>query len=122
MSWTLVADVAAALCMLAGCTLALVAAIGLLRMPDLLSRMHPATKPQVLGLLLVLTGVALRLRTPEAVGFLLLVGLFQMVTSPVASHMLGRASYRAGQVDRDRLLVDELGEDGPGIDEHRGAP
>jgi multicomponent Na+:H+ antiporter subunit G len=39
---------------------------------------------------------------------LALVALFQLVTSPIASHMVGRASFRAGQVRQDLLVVDEL--------------
>ena len=49
-------DVTAAVLVLSGSLLALTAAIGVVRFPDTLSRMHAATKPQVLGLLLVLTG------------------------------------------------------------------
>ncbi len=103
-----VADVASGICLLTGALLALIAAIGVLRFPDLLTRMHSATKPQVLGLLLVLLGVGLRLRDTGAVGMLLLVALSQLVTSPIASHKVGRASFRAGQVRRDLLVVDEL--------------
>ena len=58
MSWTVVADLAAAVCILLGALLALVAAIGVVRMRDLLSRMHAATKPQVLGTVLVMTGIS----------------------------------------------------------------
>ena len=105
-----VADVASGLCLLLGSFLALVAAIGVLRFPDVLTRMHSATKPQVLGLLLVLLGIGLRLRDPAATGLLLLVALSQLVTSPIATHMVGRASFRAGQVRRDLLVVDELSE------------
>jgi multicomponent Na+:H+ antiporter subunit G len=68
-----------------------------------------------------MTGVALRLRELEAVGMLALVVLLQMGTSVVSSHMVGRASFRAGQVRRDLLVVDELG-DGPSHEEPRGAP
>jgi multicomponent Na+:H+ antiporter subunit G len=103
-----VADVASGACLVLGALLALIAAIGVLRFPDVLSRMHSATKPQVLGLLLVLLGVGLRLRDPAATGILLLVALSQLVTSPIASHMVGRASFRAGQVRQDLLVVDEL--------------
>ena len=83
---------------------------GILRFPDVLTRMHSATKPQVLGLLLILLGLALRLRDPASLGLLALVALFQLVTSPIASHMVGRASFRAGQVREDLLVVDELTE------------
>ena len=34
----------------------------------------------------------------------------ELVTSPIASHMVGRASFRAGQVRRELLVVDELTE------------
>jgi multicomponent Na+:H+ antiporter subunit G len=102
------ADAAAAACLLLGAFLSLVAAIGILRFPDVLTRMHSATKPQVLGLLLALLGLGLRLRDPGAIGLLVLVAVFQLVTSPVASHMVGRASFRAGQVRQDLLVVDEL--------------
>lgn len=121
MSWTDVADVAAAFCILLGALLALLAAIGVLRLPDLLSRMHAATKPQVLGTMLMMLGVALRLRQPGVVGLLALVVLLQMATSVVASHMVGRASFRAGQVRHDLLVVDELSHDLE-HQEPRGAP
>jgi multicomponent Na+:H+ antiporter subunit G len=108
MSFTGIADVGAGLCLLLGALLTLIAAIGVLRFPDLLTRMHSTTKPQVLGLLLVLLGLGLRLREPAAIGLLLLVALSQLVTTPIASHMVGRASFRAGQVRGDLLVVDEL--------------
>lgn len=103
-----VADVVAGVCLVIGALLTLIAAIGILRFPDVLTRMHSATKPQVLGLLLILVALGLRLRDPSTIGLLALVALFQLVTSPIASHMVGRASFRAGQVRRDLLVVDEL--------------
>lgn len=121
MSWSLVLDVAAAACLLTGALLALIAAIGVLRMPDLLSRMHAATKPQVLGTVLVVLGVALELRDLSTVALLALVVLLQMTTSVVSSHMIGRASFRSGQVRQDLLVVDELS-DVVDHEEPRGAP
>lgn len=111
MSWVDVADAAAAVCFLLGGLLGLIAAVGVLRLPDLLSRMHAATKPQVLGLLLVLLGLGLRLRDPGTIGLLVLIGLFQMLTTPVGNHMLARASYRAGQLRADALVVNDLEND-----------
>ena len=108
MSWTTAADVAAAVCLLGGSLLAFAAGVGLVRFPDLLARMHSATKPQVLGLILVLIGLGLRLRSGPALWMLALVGAFQLLTSPVASHMVGRAGYRTGKVRSDLLVVDEL--------------
>ncbi|KQY46631.1 monovalent cation/H(+) antiporter subunit G [Cellulomonas sp. Root137] len=109
--WTTVADVASAVCLLGGAFLAFAAGVGVLRFPDLLARMHAGTKPQVLGLILVLIGLALRLRSGGAVWALVLVAVFQMLTAPVAAHMVGRAGYRTGKVRSDLLVVDELTSD-----------
>lgn len=103
-----VADWLGAALLLAGALLSLAAGIGVLRLPDVLDRMHAATKPQVLGVLLLLLGVALRLRTPSDLGMIALVAVFQLATAPVAAQMIGRAAYRSGRVDRDLLDVDEL--------------
>lgn len=122
MSWTLAADLAAGVLFVLGALLSLVAAVGLLRFPDVLTRMHSAGKPQVLGLVLVTIGVALRLRDPAALALLGLVVVFQLVTAPVASHMIGRAAVRGGRVRTDLLEVNELGDRLPDLEEPRGAP
>lgn len=98
MSWTTVADVLGLALVVAGALLCLSAAIGLLRFPDLLTRMHAATKPQALGVILVLIGVGLRTRLGLDVGMLILIGAFQLLTIPVGAHMVGRAGFRTGQV------------------------
>lgn len=108
MNWTTLADVAAAICLLAGTFLSLAAGIGLVRFPDLLSRMHAATKPQVLGLLLILLGLALRVRDAGSAGTFITVAAFQLLTAPVGAHMVGRAAYRTGHVRQDLLLTDDL--------------
>lgn len=120
-TWTAVADVLAAACLLGGALLAFAAGVGVVRFPDLLARMHSATKPQVLGLVLVLLGLALRLRTGPAIWMLVLVVLFQMLTSPVAAHMVGRAGYRTGKVRHELLLVDELTADQDAADRRAAA-
>jgi len=107
-------DAIAAVCLVLGALLSLTAAIGLARFPDLLSRLHTATKPQVLGLLLILVAVGLRIDEPLDIGIVVVIGILQMVTSPVAAHMVGRAAYRTGQVRTDLLVTDEL------VDEYRG--
>jgi multicomponent Na+:H+ antiporter subunit G len=107
-SWGEIADVLSAVCLLSGAALSLAAGIGVLGFPDVLSRMHAASKPQVLGLLLILVGVGLRLRTGIDVTTLVLVAIFQLITAPTAAHMVGRAAYRTNRVRGDLLLVDEL--------------
>jgi multicomponent Na+:H+ antiporter subunit G len=103
-----VADVVAIACLLTGALLCLTAGIGLVRFPDVLSRMHAGTKPQVLGVLLVMLGGAIRLHGWSATWMLLLVAVFQLLTAPVSAHMISRVAYRRRHVRRDLLLVDEL--------------
>ncbi|MEU1686238.1 monovalent cation/H(+) antiporter subunit G [Micromonospora sp. NPDC005707] len=103
-----VADWLGGACLLAGALLSLVAGIGVLRFPDVLDRMHAATKPQVLGVLLLLVGLALRLRTPSDLGMIALVAVFQLATAPVSAQMIGRAAYRSGRFEPKLLDADEL--------------
>jgi multicomponent Na+:H+ antiporter subunit G len=110
MSWQEACDLAGAVSILLGAVLALVGAIGLVRLPDIFARMHAATKPQTLGLLLILVGLALNVRTWASVATLLIVVGAQALTAPVTAHILGRAGYRSGVSEDDLLHLDELGE------------
>lgn len=105
-------DAVGAVLLLAGVVLTLVAGVGLVRFPDVFTRMHAVTKPATLGLLLVCVGAALVMDDGSDRAKLLLVAAFQFVTAPVAAHMVGRAAYGAGVGALDDLVVDEL----------RGAP
>ena len=103
-------DVVAGVLVLAGSLLALTAAIGVVRFPDTLSRMHAATKPQVLGLLLVLIGAGIRLRGHADVGMLILAGLFAIITAPVIANRVGELAYREQSFRDDLLTKDEMAE------------
>ncbi|MDZ4270230.1 MAG: monovalent cation/H(+) antiporter subunit G, partial [Mycobacterium sp.] len=83
-------DIVTGVLILSGATLALTAAVGVVRFPDTLTRMHAATKPQVLGLLLVLAGAAIRLRGHPDVGMLILTGMFTVITAPVIANRVGQ--------------------------------
>jgi multicomponent Na+:H+ antiporter subunit G len=114
-----VLDLVGAVLAVLGAVLSLTAAIGLLRLPDVLSRMHAATKPQVVGLVLVLVGAALHLRSSVDVWMLLLTGAFALITAPVTAHMVGRLAHRTGGVRRDLLHTDDLADD---LARHEGEP
>jgi multicomponent Na+:H+ antiporter subunit G len=101
-------DVLSAVFMIVGATMSLGAAIGLLRFPDLLSRMHAATKPQVLGLFLLLASIGLQMRTWWVWPALFVAWIFQLLTAPVSAHMVGRAGYRTKHLHRELLTSDEL--------------
>jgi multicomponent Na+:H+ antiporter subunit G len=118
-----VLDLVGAACVLVGAFLCLAAALGLLRFPDVLSRMHAATKPQTLGLIVVAAGVELSLRSWAAFGTVLLIAILQLTTAPVAAHLVARTVYRSNQVRRDLLVRDDLAEDLTAAGFHRdGSP
>ena len=104
-------DLIGALLLAGGAFFCLGGALGLVRFPDILARMHAATKPQVFGLLLVLLGVAFSIRDPRVWLSLAVVLVLQILTAPVAGHLIGRVAYRSGQWEPDDLVVDELAED-----------
>ncbi len=108
MSWSVVLDLAGGVCLLLGAFMCLAGAVGLVRFPDTLSRLHAATKPQTLGLILVLIGLALTIRTWAAVTTLVFVAATQFFTAPVTAQLVGRSAYRHGNVRKDLLIVDEL--------------
>jgi multicomponent Na+:H+ antiporter subunit G len=114
-----VREVLAAVLLLSGVALTVVAGVGLVRFPDVFSRMHAATKPATLGLLLVVLGACLVLDDPGDRAKLLLVAAFQFVTAPVAAHMVGRAAYRARVGAVDELVVDDLAGRDPGAAEEQ---
>lgn len=109
-----VIDVTVLVLILLGALLCLSAAVGLLHFRDVPSRLHAATKPQVLGIILICVAVALSQRS---IGGILLgaalvapIVLMQFATAPLSAHIVGRQSYRNGSAAERRLVVDELAE------------
>lgn len=80
--------------LLLGGFFALVAAVGVLRLPDVLTRMHASTKAGVLGSSLILIGGAIYLAETEVTARVIATILFLMLTTPIGAHMIGRASVR----------------------------
>ena len=113
----IVLEIASAVLQLAGSALALTAAVGVVRFKDTLSRMHAATKPQVIGLILVLAGATIRLRDDSDVGVLILTALFTVITAPVIAHRVGRMAYHEQDL-REFLTTDELESDAPDGGDH----
>jgi multicomponent Na+:H+ antiporter subunit G len=71
-----------------------ISGVGLIRMPDLFTRMHAGTKATTLGLLLMLLGAACV--APQWAPKLLLLAVFVLLTNPLSSSVLARAAYRSG--------------------------
>ena len=101
-------DVIVSILLLGGALMSLAAAIGLMRFPDLMSRMHAASKPQVLGLLLFLMAMAVEFRSWVLLPVLMVCWIFQLLTAPVSAHMVGRAGYRTKHLRPELLAIDEL--------------
>ncbi|TQM70247.1 multisubunit sodium/proton antiporter MrpG subunit [Actinomadura hallensis] len=101
------ADVITAILLPTGALFSALGALGALRFPDLLSRLHAATKPQTIGLLLILTGVAFQAGSFASAAPLILVAFFQLLTAPVTAQTVGGAAWRAGVIDRGVITVDD---------------
>lgn len=87
------------------------AALGIVRLPDVYNRMQAGTKATTFGTLLVLTGIALA--HPSWTGKLLLVMLFMCATNPISSHALARASHFTGIRLARQSVRDDLKKDTP---------
>lgn len=74
---------------LTGALLILTAAIGVVRLPDVLCRSHAVAKALTLGIFLMLLGLWLHLGEKQSALKILLAIFFQLVTIPVASHLVG---------------------------------
>jgi len=84
----------ASLFLLCGAAFALIAALGVVRMPDLYCRTHAATKAGAFGLSLMLIGLFIAM--PELrvlIQALMIIGFFYL-TAPVAAHMVGRVALQ----------------------------
>lgn len=89
-----------ALCLLLGSVVILIAALGVLRLPDAPCRSHALGKGMTLGIMLILIGLWIFLGTEESGIKLPIAVLFQFLTIPIASHLLIRLAWRNRQRDR----------------------
>ena len=102
-------DALIALLLLSGTFFALVAAIGVVRMPDIYMRLSASSKASTLGASFILIAVALFFGTTAVTGKVLAIIAFTLLTAPVAAHMLGRAAYFCGEPLWAKSVRDELG-------------
>jgi multicomponent Na+:H+ antiporter subunit G len=91
-----VTDTISGILFLAGATLGLLAAVGVLRMPDVFTRMQASTKAATLGLGCLLAGLAIQLPEVSVVIRAGSIGAFVMLTTPVAAHVIARAAFLTG--------------------------
>lgn len=93
-----------------GSAFAFLAALGVVRMPDVFTRMQASTKASTLGLGCLLLGSALQLGDLASIIRLVGIGAFIFLTTPVSAHVIARASYRANIALWDGTVLDERNE------------
>ena len=92
---------------LLGSAFALIAALGLMRMPDLYMRMHAATKAGTLGVGFIVLAVAVFFADLRVLVEALIIVVFLLLTAPISAHVLARAAYLSG-VQLWKLEQDDL--------------
>lgn len=102
-------DTLTAFMWMAGSAFALLAAVGVLRMPDVFTRMQASTKASTLGLGCLLIGAALQLGDFGSFIRVASIGAFILLTTSVAAHVIARASYLANVPLWDGTVLDERG-------------
>ncbi|WP_078431261.1 monovalent cation/H(+) antiporter subunit G [Metabacillus halosaccharovorans] len=95
---------------LQGAILSLIAAIGVIRLPDVYTRNHAASKSATLGVISILLGLFLQyiLIDHHANSRVLLGIIFVFVTAPVAGHLISRAAYNTGVPLWNKSVQDDL--------------
>ena len=71
-----------------------VGAVGLIRLPDMFTRMHAATKCTTLGAMCTLLGVAIMMESVTVKALLIIV--FVLLGNPTSAHAIARAAYKSG--------------------------
>ena len=101
-------DLITAFLLVAGGLFALAAAVGVLRLPDVLIRMHASTKAGTLGCGLILVALAVFSGETTVITRAIVAIVFLLLTAPIAAHMIGRAAYRTGAPLWEGTVIDEM--------------
>lgn len=96
---------------LAGAFFSLLAAIGVIRFPDVYTRMHAATKAPAFGILLFLTAAAFFFADFYTTAISLMIVVFIFLTAPVASHIISRVAHLLNTEIWYKTKIDELAND-----------
>ncbi len=89
-------DAVVAILLTVGTLFAVIAAVGILRMPDFYMRISATTKASTLGVTFILGATALYFNDAAVSGKIIAIIAFIVLTTPVAAHMIGRAAHRSG--------------------------
>lgn len=92
----LIADIASWVLIVAGALACVISGYGMLRMPDLFTRIHAASVADTGGMLLILIGLMIQAGLGLTTAKLVLIVVFLLLTSPTATHALARAARQDG--------------------------
>lgn len=92
-------EVIASLLLLSGCLFFIAGTVGLLRFPDVFSRLHALTKADNLGLFMISAGLALHGGSLRVAGLLLVVWILGLLAATVSCHLIARRAVRSGQME-----------------------
>lgn len=95
-----------------GAIFVFLAALGIVRMPDLYLRISVTTKAATLGVGLILVGAALYFGEASITTRVLAIVFFLFLTAPISAHLIGKASYFVGISLWRKSVIDDLGEAG----------
>ena len=101
-------EAATVVLMVVGAVLTLLAALGVVRMPDVYSRMQSATKASTLGVGCTMLAVAVDFADLAITTRVVLIVAFVFLTAPISAHMIGRAAYYVGVPLWKGTAFDEL--------------
>ncbi|AWI56372.1 monovalent cation/H(+) antiporter subunit G [Sinorhizobium fredii] len=97
-----------AIIMVVGASFSLLAALGLLRFPDLYTRMHAASKAGTVGSGLLLVAAGLHSLDPAIFVRALAGFVFLVLTAPISAHLLAKAAHQAGYRMTKLSVIDQL--------------
>jgi len=117
-----VTGLASSILLLTGCTFLLLAALGIVRMPDLYIRMSSSSKAVTLGAGCLAVGLALHMNDAGVTTRSILLILLFLLKAPVAAHMLGRSAYLTGLPLWEATTIDEVTARAENPPEPRGEP
>jgi multicomponent Na+:H+ antiporter subunit G len=89
-------EIISGILLIVGSLFILLAAVGLIKMPDLYTRMSATTKASTLGVGLVLIGTSVYFADVGVTSRALIIIIFLLLTAPIAAHMIARAAYFDG--------------------------
>lgn len=89
-------EIIVAILVLTGGLFAVIGGVGLVRMPDVLIRMHASTKIGTLACGLIVAAAAVHFGAADIAIRAIAIVLFLLLTAPIAAHMIGRAAVSTG--------------------------